>query len=65
MERGTSTVLSTLREQILAEWSELDEGDITAAGGSLDKLTAVIARKSGQRRADVKKELLRLFAGKN
>ena len=54
--------LHGLRERIRAAWDVIDDADIDQSGGSLEKLVDTIARKSGQPRADVRRQLRRLFA---
>jgi hypothetical protein len=64
MERaGTGFSMDVVRERIRATWQVVDEADIEQSGGSLDKLVTVISVKAGQPRAEVRKELRRIFAG--
>ena len=64
MERAeTGFSMDVVRERIRETWQVLDEADIEKSGGSLDKLVSVISLKTGQPRAEVRKELRRIFAG--
>jgi hypothetical protein len=40
----------------------VDDADIERTGGSLDKLVSIISLKTGQPRAEVRKELRRILA---
>jgi hypothetical protein len=64
MERaGSGFSMDVVRERIRHTWQAVDESDIEQSGGSLDKLVTVISLKTGQPRAEVRKELRRIFAG--
>lgn len=63
MEAGSETAtLQSLRERIRDAWQSVDDGDIERSGGSFDKLVEAISRKTGQSRAEVRRELRRIFA---
>jgi hypothetical protein len=64
MERGGgAATMQGLRERLRDAWEELDDDDIERSGGSLEKLAELLSRKTGRPRADVRRELRRLFAG--
>lgn len=59
---GTGFSMDVVRERIRETWQVLDDADIEQSGGSLDKLVSVISLKTGQPRAEIRKELRRIFA---
>lgn len=64
MERGGGAPgIAVVRERIRGAWAVVDDADIDRSGGSLEKLVDLISRKTGQPRAEVRRELRRLFAG--
>jgi hypothetical protein len=54
--------MSAVRERIRGAWQGVDDADIDGAGGSLEKLVDLISRKTGRPRAEIRRELRRLFA---
>jgi hypothetical protein len=63
MERGAgSTALQAVRERIRGAWDTVNDADIDRSGGSLEKLVDLIAAKTGRPRAEIRRELRRLFA---
>lgn len=64
MERsGGAATMRTVRERIRDAWQAVDDADIERSGGSLEKLVTMISVKTGQPRADIRRELRRIFAG--
>ena len=64
MERPTATAaMQTVRERIRNVWDVVEDEDIDRSGGSLEKLVGLISARTGQSRADVRRELRRIFAG--
>lgn len=64
MERdGGTPAITAVRERIRGAWAVVEDADIDRSGGSLEKLVDLISRKTGQPRAEVRRELRRLFAG--
>ncbi len=59
---GGAATMQAVRERIRGAWDVLDDADIDRSGGSLEKLVAMIAEKTGQPRTDVRRELRRIFA---
>jgi hypothetical protein len=63
MEGGQGTAaMQSVRERIRGTWQAVDDADIERTGGSLDKLVSIISLKTGQPRAEVRKELRRIHA---
>jgi hypothetical protein len=63
MERAAGpATMQLVRERIRGAWDAVEDADIDRSGGSLDKLVAMISAKTGQPRAEVRKELRRIFA---
>jgi hypothetical protein len=56
------STIGALRARIRERWSTLSEDDIARAGGSLDRLIELIHTRTGEPRAEVKRELRRIMA---
>jgi hypothetical protein len=56
------STIGALRTRIRERWPTLAEDDIARAGGSLDRLIDLIHARTGEPRADVKRELRRIMA---
>ena len=61
--RGTQATgpMQAMRDRIRSAWDQLDDEDIDRTGGSLEKLVEMISVKTGQPRADVRRELRRVM----
>jgi hypothetical protein len=62
MEKSGSSAMQMVRERIRGAW-DVDDADIDRSGGSLDKLVDLIVAKTGRPRAEIRKDLRRIFAG--
>lgn len=61
-QHGSAGAMQSVRERILGAWQAVDDDDIERSGGSLEKLVDMIARKTGQPRAAVRREVRRIFS---
>lgn len=60
---GTLPRMQLVREQIHKAWDGLDDAEIDRSGGSIEKLVELISRKTGTPRAEIRRELRRIFTG--
>ena len=56
------SAMQTVRARIRDQWRDLADADIEGAGGSLEKLVTLIARKTGAPRAEIRTDLRRIFS---
>ena len=54
--------MQVVRERIRGAWDGVEDADIERSGGSMEKLVEMIAGKTGQPRADVRRELRRVLS---